>query len=225
MPRPLRHRRRSGSSRPSKPSRTEKTTVLIVCEGQKTEYHYFCQLKQEACVKKGFRVTVKPGKGGSRQQVAQLAVQCKERADDLYDAVWCVMDVEHPEGLPAMREALAYLKGKEILPALSNPAFEVWLLAHFERTGAVFADCSAVVKRLDKHWHQQFRAAYDKADERIYRWLADRVEQAIANAEWVRKHHHSGKDAIDSNSSTEVDLLVGSPRNEGMLCRRSGSAI
>lgn len=51
--------------------------MLIVCEGQKTEYHYFHQLKQEEGVKKRFRVTVKPGKGGSRQQIAQFAIERK----------------------------------------------------------------------------------------------------------------------------------------------------
>jgi hypothetical protein len=182
--------------------------VLIVCEGQRTEYHYFHQLKQEERVKKSFRVTVKPGKGGSRQQVAQFAVERKEHANDDYDAVWCVMDVEHPEGLGAMREALALLRRKEINAALSNPAFEVWLLAHFEKTGAVFGDCDGVMRRLNKHWQQKFHAVYDKVDERIYHRLSSFTDQAITNAKWVREHHHSGKDVIDGNSSTDVDLLV-----------------
>jgi hypothetical protein len=65
MTRPSRDRRRSGSSRPPRPSRSEKNTLLIVCEGQETEYHYFHQLKQEESVKRRFRVTVKAGKGGS----------------------------------------------------------------------------------------------------------------------------------------------------------------
>ena len=77
MARPSRDRRRSGPSRPPKPTRSEKTTVLIVCEGQKTEYHYFHRLKQEDRVKKNFRVVVKPGKGGSRQRVAQFALDRK----------------------------------------------------------------------------------------------------------------------------------------------------
>jgi len=202
------HRHRSGRSRQQRPSRSEKTTVLIVCEGQKTEYHYFQHLKQEEVVKKSFRVTVKPGKGGSRQQVAQFALECRERANDDMDEVWCVMDVEHPSGLDAMREALALLEGKEIRSALSNPAFEVWLLAHFERTGRVFQDCDAVMKQLDKHWRKNFGTAYDKAAERIYPRLSNFMDQAIANAKWVREHHHLGKDVMDGNSSTNVDLLI-----------------
>jgi hypothetical protein len=108
-----------------------------------------------------------------------------------------------------MREALVLLKENGIRPALSNPAFEVWLLAHFDKTGAVCADCDAVMKQLDKHWQREFHTAYDKADQRIYHRLFSFMDQAIANAKWVREHHHSGKDVVNSNSSTDVDVLVG----------------
>jgi hypothetical protein len=122
------------------------------------------------------------------------------------------MDVEHPDGLNAVRQAVASLKDNKIRPALSNPAFEVWLLAHFEKTGTVFGDCDAVKERLGKHWKEHFHADYDKADARIYSRLANLTDEAMANAKWVREHHHSGRDVMGSNSSTEVDLLVGALR-------------
>ncbi len=183
--------------------------MLIVCEGRETEPNYFHRLKQEAGVRKNFSVKVKRGKGGSRQQVAQFAVEAKEHATDDYDETWCVMDVEHPDGLNAMREALKLLVKHGIQAALSNPAIEVWFLAHFERPGAVFLNGDAVVARLNKCWNERFQTNYDKADERIYHRLAGLTDQAIANAQWVREHHHSGATVIDANSSTEVDLLVG----------------
>jgi hypothetical protein len=183
--------------------------VLIVCEGRETEPNYFAQLKQEACVKKNFSVKVKRGKGGSRQQIAQFAVERKEHAADDYDEVWCVMDVEHPDGLNAAREAWKRLGANGIKAALSNPAIEVWFLAHFERTGAGFLNGDAVIARLNKCWNERFQTNYDKADERIYHRLANLTDQAIANAQWVRECHHSGANVIDANSSTEVDGLVG----------------
>ena len=106
------------------------------------------------------------------------------------------------------------LKGQEIRPALSNPAFEVWLLAHFEQTGTVFADCDAVIRQLDKHWQRAFRRAYDKADSAIYHQLSHLTNTAIANARWVRENHHLGRDVIDGNSSTDVDVLVGTLREK-----------
>jgi hypothetical protein len=204
-----RDRRRSGPSRPPRPNRSERTTVLIVCEGRETEPNYFDRLKREECVKKHFAIKVKRGKGGSRQQVAQFAIERKENAGDEFDEVWCVMDVEHPDGLDDMRAASTSLESNHIQTALSNPAFEVWLLAHFEKTGHGFLHGDAVVARLNKRWQEHFSADYDKSDGQVYCRLVNRLDQAMANAKWVRDEHHSGRSVIDSNSSTDVDLLVG----------------
>ena len=152
------------------------------------------------------------GKGGSRQQVATFAVERKADTNDGYNEVWCVMDVENSEDLDSMHEALALLESNHIQAALSNPAFEVWLLAHFEKTGTGFLHGDAVVARLNKHWKEHFSADYDKADGRIYCRLIDRLDQAMENAKWVREQHHSGGSVIDSNSSTDVDVLVGKLR-------------
>jgi hypothetical protein len=209
MPHSFFDKRRSGSSRRQNVNRPRKTTILIVCEGRETEPNYFHRLRQEECVKKRFRITVIRGKGGSRQQVARLAAESKDDANDGYNEVWCVMDVEHPEDLDAMREALALLERNHIKPALSNPAFEVWFLAHFAKTGRGFLHGDAVVAQLNKHWKQTFSVDYDKADGQIYRRLVNLLDQAMANAKWVREEHHSGKAVIEGNSSTDVDLLVG----------------
>jgi hypothetical protein len=203
-------RRRSGSSRRQHASRRRKTTVLIVCEGRETERNYFDQLKRDEPTRQNFAITVKRGKGGSRQQIAQFAVDRRNDGGDDYDHVWCVMDVESPEDLDAMRRALELLEANSISAALSNPAFEVWLLAHFEKTGKCFLNCDQVIAQLTKHWQTQFSADYDKADAQIYQRLAPLTEQAIANAKWVHETHHAPKSCIiDCNSATDVYRLVG----------------
>ena len=209
MTRPHSNRRRSGASRPHSPSRPQKTTVLIVCEGKETERNYFDQLKRDEPTRRNFSITVKRGKGGSRQQVAQFAVDRKNDADADFDQVWCVMDVEGPEDLEAMRQATALLDANSITPALSNPAFEVWILAHFERTGTGFLNCDQVITRLNGHWQNHFSAKYDKADQRIYQRLSAFTDRAIDNAKWVREHHHLDKCIIECNSATDVYRLVG----------------
>ena len=115
-----------------------------------------------------------------------------------------------PKGAEAAREALDLLNANSISAALSNPAFEVWLLAHFERTGTGFLNCDQVVGRLNTHWQTQFSADYDKADSQIYQRLAPLTDQAIANAKWVHENHHAPKTCIiDCNSATDVYRLVG----------------
>ena len=208
MTRPRFDRRRSGSSRRRGASRPRKTTILIVCEGKETERNYFDQLKRDEPTRQRFSIKVKRGRSGSRQRIAQFAVDRKNDIDADYDQVWCVMDVEGPETQDATQQALDLLNANSIVTALSNPAFEVWILAHFEKTGAAFLTCDAVVTRLNKHWRENFSADYDKADGRIYERLASATDQAISNAKWVREQHHTNDCIIHCNSATDVYRLV-----------------
>jgi hypothetical protein len=182
---------------------------LIVCEGKETEPNYFNGLKREEPIREEFAIRVKRGKGGSRLQVAQFAVDRKNEPGTDYDEVWCVMDGERPEGLDETRRALDLLDGNSISAAVSNPAFEVWFLAHFERTAAAFLDPDAVIVRLNKHWQERFSIRYDKADDRIYDRVAKLTASAVGNARWVReKHHDPAACIVDCNSATDVYRLV-----------------
>jgi hypothetical protein len=210
MTRPPYDRRRSGSSRRRVPSRPRKATVLIVCEGKETEPNYFDRLKRDEPAWQHFAITVKRGRGGSRQGIAQFAVDRKNDFGADYDHVWCVMDVEGPETLDEMQKALELLNANSISAALSNPTFEVWLLAHFERTGTSFLNCGQVIARLNGQWRRSFDAEYDKADTRIYERVAPLTDKALEHAKWVREQHHDADKCImHCNSATDVYRLVG----------------
>jgi len=206
--------RRLGGWRSSRSRRCQRRPLrkrlLIVCEGRETERNYFDQLKREDWPGQNLAVTVKRGKGGLREQIAQFAVERKNDSSEGYDEVWCVMDVEDPSHRESLDRALILLRRNSIKPCLSNPAFEVWLLSHFERTATAFIECDAVVTHLNKHWQKRFGVDYDKADRRIFGRLAELVCVAIENAKWVRETHHRLELATaDCNSSTEVYRLVG----------------
>jgi len=92
---------------------------------------------------------------------------------------------------------------------LSNPAIEVWFLAHFLRTSQQFNDCNAVIVELDKKWTANFGRPYEKSDRDVYKRLASRTQAAIENARAVVEHDHGDKSDIAAcNSSTEVYRLV-----------------
>lgn len=192
--------------------RREKTTVLIVCEGRETERNYLEELKREDAVSSGFSIKVVRGSGGSRQQIVQRAADFKNRPQDDFDQVWCIMDTErldHDDARQDFRQAMKLAVEHGIKMVLSNPAFEVWLLAHFVRTSRSFKDCDAVIVELNKHWRDSFRRDYTKSDPRMYGLLSKWMTVGIKNARAVREQDHLNKpDMADCNSATEVYQLV-----------------
>jgi hypothetical protein len=201
--------RRSGHSA-KRPLRKLKKPMLIICEGRETERNYFTGLKQEDWARKYFQITVKRGKGGSREQIAQFAVDQKNHSSEDFDAIFCVMDVEEPNQNDPLEKALRILSEHSITSCLSNPSFEVWLLSHFEKTGKIYYHCDAVIADINKHWKKHFNDhEYQKADESIYERLKKFLETAVENARWVREvHHEDVENTLEANSSTEVYRLV-----------------
>ncbi len=192
--------------------RAEKIRILIVCEGRETEPNYFRGLREEESVRQNFRVEVRKGKGGSCLAVVHQAIAELEKAairGEDFDEAWCVFDVEQAGQREQVIQARQLAGRHEIRLALSNPSFEVWLLACFVRTKAAFAHADAVIEELNKHWRRAFERAYEKNDEQLYARLADRTRTGIVNARRVREQDWaSAPDIIDCNSATEVYLLV-----------------
>jgi len=207
-----RRRAQRGQARRSRTSRPVKTTVLIVGEGRETEPNYFRALRSEESVDRRFAITVKKGRGISREDVVNQAVKLKAQADSHgkgFDEVWCVLDVETPGARESLNRALAKAKEHGITACLSNPCFEVWLLSHFEKKARAYNDCDAVIARLNKHWAKVCAEDYRKNDENVYGRVSDLTQTAIENAQWVRDTHHGSiEETADANSSTEVYRLV-----------------
>jgi len=191
----------------------QKTRILIVCEGRETEPNYFRGFRDEEAARQNFSVVVQKGKGGFCLAVVQQAIAEKEKAaarGENFDEVWCVFDVEQASQREQLSAAQTLAGKNEIQLALSNPCFEVWLLAHFIRTKKSFAGCDKVIKELNKHWRREFGQDYEKNDEQLYARLASRTRAATDNARNVREQDWAtSPDVADCNSVTTVHLLVG----------------
>lgn len=191
--------------------RPRKRSLLIQCEGQKTEPNYLDEFCKACGVRHSMNVQVKRGKGQNAVVTVETAIAEGKRrllGERLYDAVYCVLDVEHAAHEAKLNEAIALARDHEIRLFLSNPSFEVWLLAHFERTKRDFADGGAAEAHLNTYWRKHFNSDYDKGDPNLYAKLADRVNDAIDNAQWVGEVFHENNPCRDSNASTEVYQLV-----------------
>jgi hypothetical protein len=183
-----------------------KKAILVVGEGRETEPNYFRGLYGEQAVRDRFHVVIKKGIGFCASAAVNLAVREKGKGD--YDQVYCVVDVEGIAHRDDLRSAITLARKHKINLILSNPCFEVWLLAHFERTCRSFADAAAAVQVLSAHSQRKCGKAYSKSDEQIYHLLKGFTEQALVNARTVREKDHNSGPVADCNSSTEVDKLV-----------------
>ena len=210
-----RSRPRSQSDRLTRPipSRHEKTTVLIIGEGQQTEPNYLRGLRQAEFVSENFSLIVKKGNGGKREDIVADAVEHKEVAErrgEGFDEVWCIIDVESASEHASVVAAAKLARQHKITMCWSNPCFEIWLLSHFRRQGRSYADCDKVEVALTKEWRKLCERDYEKNDEYVYNRVAHLTGTAIDNARWVRETHHKDvSETFDANSSTDAYKLVG----------------
>jgi hypothetical protein len=188
-------------------NRKKKRAILLVVEGRETEPNYFNGFKQTPLGRERFSIKIKGG-GGSPPDMVQTAIKLK---NDGYDEIWCVFDTEcvslHANE-DKCREAMNLARQAGIQLAISNPAFEVWFIAHFIRSCACFRDPKALHDATDQYWLRHFNCHYDKSAANTYELLQARMTDAVSNAKLVREQDHKSGDILLCNSCTDVYLLV-----------------
>lgn len=170
--------------------------ILIVCEGEETEQHYF----------EGFRltnVTVK-GTGYNTDSLIRKAIELRDqaiRAKEKYDQVWCVFDRDSfsPE---TYNNAFILARTHGIEVAYSNEAFELWYLLHFNYydTGLSRNQYKAKLSQLLGH-------EYKKNSRLIFEEIFERQDDAIRNAERLLSQYPNPNPEND-NPSTTMHVLV-----------------
>lgn len=117
-------------------SRRQNPRFLIVSEGEATEPEYMRAVMKLRKVPSAEIMFVPPPPTSPKEIVTKARDLKKEaRADDKYDAVWCIFDVEakvSQAARPGLAEALQMATANNISVALSNPCFELWILLHTE---------------------------------------------------------------------------------------------
>lgn len=180
--------------------REQGKTVLIVCDGEKTEPAYFRRLRDGWNLRP---VQIVAGQGdGDPKTIVDRAVRMRdEHAQsnaDGFDEVWCVYDSDS-RTRQQLNNALTLANSEGIQVALSVPCFEFWFLLHYVFTTSPHMICSSVISALKDHI-----AGYEKnsspSDE-----LMERTDEALGNAKQLRS------DSVVNQRGyprTDVDKLV-----------------
>lgn len=101
---------------------TEKPSILIVCEGEKTEPSYFNQFRITSANVKSV------GEGYNTVSLVNRALALAQQGN--YDQVWCVFDKDDFNDND-FNSAIQKAEANNFGVAYSNQAFEYWLLLHF----------------------------------------------------------------------------------------------
>lgn len=179
---------------------------LIVTEGEKTEPNYFKALRSRLQLNVAEVEIVHPG-GTDPITLTRHAINMRDARRKAsrkssfyvpYDEVWVVFDLEkpHDQRRRLAQQAMAMPEAAGINFGISDPAFEYWLLLHFEYTTAPFSSCAAVLEYLKKHLPKYSKGGH------IDSGVLSRIPEAIMHAERCARHHLDV--GGDGNPSTNV---------------------
>ena len=192
----------NGYSSRKRGNRKEYRTLVIVCEGKKTERNYFNRYRER---KSGLLILTPNSSVTDPENLVDFALSQIKKYDinlNKGDEVWCVFDADrHTDKNIKKAKDLA---GDKIKLCLSNPCFELWYLLHFYYFGNRVST-SEVQNKLANYIKN-----FDKAKDYFDLFLPKR-DKAIQNAKKLNQKHKTARIELlstQSNPSTQVFQLV-----------------
>ncbi|MCQ9343702.1 RloB family protein [Corynebacterium kozikiae] len=187
--------KRRGAAR----SRKEKLPVLIICQGEKTEKHYFSRLRQHHRIP---HVKITPSPESPETILDELQRGSRRGGGDSYSYVFIVVDCDETTQAQfakafAMATRLS-TKQTQYRIVVSNECFEVWLLAHFEDVKNKHLSRGQLQDRLVE------LGAVNKAKPKHLEHTFPIEKHAVA----TENCKEIGFDEIGSPNSSAVPLLV-----------------
>ena len=188
-------------------------SILIVCEGEKTEPIYFNALKKRL----GMAIVDVEvvGEGAAPISVINRAIELREDRKEIakkrksltkaeYEVIYCVIDVEAPMPHESLARAVNKAESNKFKVILSNPCFEYWYILHFRKTGAPFHTNDEVFSKLKREYRD-----YSKNDTTIFNVVYPKTDDAIKHSkEVLNERHNDAEDLRDCNPSTHVHKIV-----------------
>lgn len=190
-------------------TRQPRKTLVVFCEGEKSEPQYLLALRRQPFVKDAAAVDiqVETGHGGAvplTLVTLAIAARAKSAAEEAeIDEFWCVFDVEWPRNHPHLSEAITKARANDIKLAISNPCFELWLILHYRNHGSWLDNSQAVELRrqLDGSTNKSLDAA------KYMSLIGDAVRHA---ALLDTRHHRDGSKFPHNNPSSGMYRLIAS---------------
>ncbi len=182
--------------------------ILIACEGEKTEYGYFEDIRKSLRMEPSKIIVLKPEAsdplGIVRQALEERIYRQQEEVWDEDDMAWAVFDGDEHKAsnIENWRQALRLAQEKDIRLAISNPSFEYWYLLHYQdQTGYL-------TRQQALNLFRGHVPKYEKSDVLYRGELQSRTAAAIGRAQQAADQAKTDTDDPYSNPCTHVWELV-----------------
>lgn len=204
------HKEAKAAKKRNEDTREKLVRFLIVCEGTKTEPHYFNSLINN-CTSTIREVKIE-GEGMSTTTLVNRTLEIRkelERKNAMcFDRVWVVFD---KDDFNDFNDAIQKANKLGIHSAWTNEAFELWYLLHFEYldTGIGRADYIQRLEKIFRNKTKNLRFKYKKGNPDIYKLLYQYGDEELAKryAQQLRSLY-SGANYAAHKPCTMVDILV-----------------
>jgi hypothetical protein len=189
--------------------RPPRKTLLVFCEGERTEPEYLAALRREPAVREVAAVDIRidlDSAGFSPLGLVRRAITARTKAideDGEIDEFWCVFDVEWPTNHAGLKDAVRLARDNEIKLAVSNPCFELWLALHFADHDAWLDNDDA--RRLRRKHDGQLDKGLDAS-----RYMPNRRAAASRALRLERRHAKDRTAFPHDNPSSGMHRLIAS---------------
>ena len=188
------------------------TTILLVLEGQ-TEQLYFSEMR---IIERIPGITIIPKMAQHSDLFHVLKNAKTENETGAYDSVWCVFDTDTlitNKISPELTELIENCKNAGIKFADSFPAFEIWVLLHYEMPKLTYNNQNEVIKSLLKHISDYSKERRWIESKHLYSFLRDLQDLAIKRSKVLEEKKSDSIKASYTNVYKVIEE-INSHKNE-----------
>ena len=188
--------------------RVEQKAVLIALEDTKSSKYYFDALLKDK--KLTGQVIFAKHIGTDPENVVEAIVKHeRENPSNKYEKKWAVIDRDD-WSKQQINGAIQRAKELGICIAISNEAYELWILLHFQPLSR-HTHRTELNSKLKKIFKDRFRIDYSKSSQDIYAFIVGLQSQAITNAKKLVAMHirnHGELAPYENNPLTMIFELI-----------------
>ena len=183
--------------------RDVRKSVLIALEDTKSSKYYFKKLLSDK--KLVGKVIFATHIGTDPQNVIKAIIEHKNKSKKEYEKSWVVFDVDNYSA-NQVNGAIASAKSQNICVAVSNEAYELWILLHFENL-TKFTNRKQLTNKVNAYFKKEFKKEYLKSSQEVYEFIIGKQETAIKNAKSLVKMHKKNNGDIDIVSNNPITFI------------------